>query len=602
MRACILNVFLLGMRNCKKKGEKYKGILAKLRVPNYLELLKRVKIVFDTGDIESRALTLRLLGCWADLAKDSAEIRYIILSSLESCDVLEVKASLFAAGCFCEFSEEFSFFVLEIVIHMITSSKTASDVKLKAAGKKLVLDSSQEELVAEMLLSLSKLAFKSMLLIPEQVELLSSFINGESASSIPSKALRCLCFLSGGGACHLPVNANVLRTLFHVLDSANFSLNSQIEALRILRKIICTLPCMPFMDMPEFMKKMLIVETAAQSPVTLKRFLAIGLLVVISCNLKRMRGGLWYRCHEKWSVTNVPSEDGSGGVALISDVNGLVPFPNHVSLLVMDQITLLVKQVNAGPDSGGPIFNPELRSCGDVKQEFLCLLNFILCLVEEYPTLAPSVLDRVRCLLESLVGMYSSNIKADGSNGEVSAMDMDGEIHSSYVSRFTGFKGKGQSPIAGELVFCLCRFVGACLRTLDEAGAVSVEVYQTVKLLIECIQLSGFSSHDMCIVFSLLLHFRLIWHCSGNGNNTSSSVDISLNKSKVNAHSSVSEDDFWVDHEWMTLEFVKKLMREADFWAAYKTGKYAACQGAWFSATFTFRLLTKQVESDACRY
>lgn len=90
LRACILKVFLLEMKN-RKRCKQYNGILAKQRVPNYIELLKRVKVVFDTGDVESRSLSLRLLGCWAYLAKDSAEIRYMILTSLESCQILEVR-------------------------------------------------------------------------------------------------------------------------------------------------------------------------------------------------------------------------------------------------------------------------------------------------------------------------------------------------------------------------------------------------------------------------------------------------------------------------------------------------------------------------------
>lgn len=94
VRACILKVFLLEMRQRRRKGKQYNGIMAKQRVPNYLELLKRIKVVFDTGDVKSRALSLRLLGCWADLAKDSAEIRYLILSSMESCHILEVRPVL----------------------------------------------------------------------------------------------------------------------------------------------------------------------------------------------------------------------------------------------------------------------------------------------------------------------------------------------------------------------------------------------------------------------------------------------------------------------------------------------------------------------------
>lgn len=93
-RVSIVKVFLLELKsrdNKKMKGRQYRGILSKDRVQNHVELLKRVKIVFDTGDVDSKALALALFGCWAPFAKDSAHIRYLILSSMISSDVLQVR-------------------------------------------------------------------------------------------------------------------------------------------------------------------------------------------------------------------------------------------------------------------------------------------------------------------------------------------------------------------------------------------------------------------------------------------------------------------------------------------------------------------------------
>lgn len=97
IRVSIVRVFLSLRRHCrdKKRSKRIKGILSKSRVHNHLELLKRVKIVFDTGDPESRALALVLFGCWADFAKDSAHVRYLVLSSLVSSNVLEVSEVFF---------------------------------------------------------------------------------------------------------------------------------------------------------------------------------------------------------------------------------------------------------------------------------------------------------------------------------------------------------------------------------------------------------------------------------------------------------------------------------------------------------------------------
>lgn len=97
-KLAIVRIFLSEYRNHDKKNKSKgkKGILSKARPHNHLELLTRVKDVFDTGEVESRALALALFGCWADFAKDSAQIRYVILSSLVSSHVLEVRLVFFA--------------------------------------------------------------------------------------------------------------------------------------------------------------------------------------------------------------------------------------------------------------------------------------------------------------------------------------------------------------------------------------------------------------------------------------------------------------------------------------------------------------------------
>ena len=66
------------------KDKHFKGLLSKANVPKHLELLKRVKSVYDSGDMESLAFALVLFGCWADFAHDNAHIRYLVLSGLVS--------------------------------------------------------------------------------------------------------------------------------------------------------------------------------------------------------------------------------------------------------------------------------------------------------------------------------------------------------------------------------------------------------------------------------------------------------------------------------------------------------------------------------------
>lgn len=89
----VVNVFLseLKHRKINNYNKKNKGILSKYNVENHLELLMRIKLCFVSGDEDVKALALVLFGCWSDFAKDNADIRYLILSSIVSSHVLEVR-------------------------------------------------------------------------------------------------------------------------------------------------------------------------------------------------------------------------------------------------------------------------------------------------------------------------------------------------------------------------------------------------------------------------------------------------------------------------------------------------------------------------------
>lgn len=116
-------------RRSSNKGDD--GILTKNMLGNYLEILSRVKVVFDNGDVEERVLALALFGCLADFAKDCADIRYVLLSSFASDHTLEVKASLFAAGCFCELADDFAYVLLEVLANMLTSPETSKSLEFR---------------------------------------------------------------------------------------------------------------------------------------------------------------------------------------------------------------------------------------------------------------------------------------------------------------------------------------------------------------------------------------------------------------------------------------------------------------------------------------
>ncbi|XP_004505570.1 uncharacterized protein [Cicer arietinum] len=216
IRLSVVRVFLIEQKHHNnRKHKQCKGLLSMARVANHLELLKRVKSVFNDGDSVSKALALILFGCWADFANDNAQIRYLILSSLVSPHYCEVRASLFATGCFCEISDDFACITLEMLFNMMNSPAVSLPIKSAAArvfakfkcsysvakkaykiGLELISSSSNEDILVIMLLSLSKLASVSTLLTSNHVEFLISFQERQLTSHVQETTLRCIHFLS----------------------------------------------------------------------------------------------------------------------------------------------------------------------------------------------------------------------------------------------------------------------------------------------------------------------------------------------------------------------------------------------------------------------
>ncbi|KAI3965627.1 hypothetical protein MKX01_010584 [Papaver californicum] len=553
IRICVLKVFLVEMKFRRSKGKSYDGILRKDRVFNCVELLKRVKVVFDSGDVESRGLVLRLIGCWADFANDSAEIRYMVLSSLGSCHVLEVKASLFAAGCFSELSEDFACIVLEVLINMITSSKTTSSLKLAGArrftcmgtslslanraykaGKKLVLESFHEEFIAEMLVALSKLASKSVLLISEQVDLLLPFLVQPSASCVQATALRCLKFLLAGGVCRFPINASLLKAFSHIVDSSSHSLSLQCEALKLLRKTVRR-PCMDISELVNFVPS---VKAAAQSPILSKRLLSLRLLVDI-CSDHRM------------------------GMERTSDANGLINLPSWVLLSLLDQIEGLVK--------------PVLETCrttSEVEQEYRSLFYLIVSLVKEHPSLGVLVLDKIRLIIEPMMDLCTENLETtvvSSSLRDTVMFDVGRHVH-----------------VASNLISCIYKVVESCvIITLDVASAITSQLHQSMKLLFSVILQSSLFTQDIHIVHLFFLHFHVM------GVNEDNGICIVAEELRI------ANINYRFQHERLVVEYMKKIIAGNDNWSAYKFVQWAACKGMWLVVAVLSGQLINKVQSES---
>ncbi|PPD96934.1 hypothetical protein GOBAR_DD06035 [Gossypium barbadense] len=518
IRLSVVRIFLTSIRcNRSKKLRKQKRrTFLNSRVYNHEELLRRVKVVFDTGDVESRAMALVLFGCWADFAKDSAEIRYLVLSSMVSSNILEVKASLFAASRFCELTDDFASVVLEMMVNMMASPET-----LPATGIKLVLDSSEENFIIAMLVSLSKLVSKSTSLISEQVDVLLPYLSQENSWQMRETALKCLHLLFVKEGCCSPVNMHVIKAVFSILHELELPSVMHCGALQILHKIfLLTLPNLPSFEKLEFDHLLAILENAAQSPIMSKCLAALRILTDISSKL--------------WARKN------SESFAVYSS-----PLPLRVISLVMAQLRSLVKQLPDPCQTSSRIFH-EIKS----------LLKLILQLVGEHPDLGATVLGEIGSFIKYF-GTPNENVLASKHIASSEVLDFEGDMYQAFRSK---------------LLSHIHRFVATCLQILNEAGAITTNVFDKVQLLVKHLHHGRIFDCYTWTIYSLLLHSRLF--------------------------GILIEHPF--KQELATLEHACKMLSERDNWHSYKAGIYATNQGAWITATFIFAELMSRVQSESC--
>ncbi|XP_050374497.1 LOW QUALITY PROTEIN: uncharacterized protein LOC126792034 [Argentina anserina] len=561
-RVCVLKVFLYEYRR-RNRVREYRGVLS------------RIEDVFDGGDVEDRALALGLFGCWANFAKESLSIRYLVLSSLVSPHIMKVKASLFAAACFAELSEDFARIVLEMLLHLMNSPETLPGIRLAGArmfsklgfthsiamnayktGVKLLSECPDEDYRVAMLVSVSKLASRSMIILSEHVCNLviqvpitkqvrtmmpiSYFLDKDQTFRLRGTALRCLHYIFSKGIYQVPFKISLMNTLLSMLDAPQLPTPVLFQALQTLRKVIlCMHPNIPF-DIFESSKLLSIATNIYPSPIASESMLAIFVLVDISKRLK-------------------------GSTRVESFVHSESILPSRVVSLIIDQITLMVK--------------PVLCRCqfdSVVLQIFNSLLNLLIALTREYPDLHLLVLDQIFGLIKS-ISIVDDPVMATTDTGAF--------VHDNVDL-------KESSVIRSKLVYGIHRFLVTFLENLSEADTLSTKIFGKVKILVEHVCQSNLFDCYAYTIYSLLLHHQFIWgHL------------VHENESSGNRLSGISVHNCSVEHETHVIEFAKRMLTEQNGWAAYRAGKYAVCQGAWHTATFIFEQLVKRVCFDlGCRW
>ncbi|XP_021769279.1 uncharacterized protein LOC110733524 isoform X2 [Chenopodium quinoa] len=555
MKNSVVRVFLSILRHCKRKYGQALGFFSNMDEDNKMEYLRRVKVVLTDESVESRALALILLGCCAELAKDVAEMRHAILSALYSCHVLEVKASLFAAKYLSEISDDFGFVFLENLLKLINSPKTLPALKIAGArtfrkmgcsvllamksykaGAELIRKTLEEDILATMLISLTKLSLKTSVLITDQVGLLSSILVQKTSLRLQGIVLRCMRYIGEQAACFLPVSAFPFQNLFRMLDEPNLPSALHCEVLHIFLKMLSYgMLDMLLIDVDEFKKLLKYVEDATRSPIPSVRFLAFQILVSISDKLK-------------------------GRDELMLEFNPIT-YPSGVVSVISDQITVLVRLVLDGTSN-----------C-QVEQELGSMLKLLLLLVENHSELGDFIVDKLHFIIKNMAELQNIPLSA---------------IQNPEVHKVVNTRAK-QSCSMHVLMFYVYRFLVAFLETLEDSCAMTNEISCKLKLMVSFIcdnNLFDCSTHTF---FALLLHALVNWNHFMPEDKSGNSVQrLNGSPSKL------------VESDAIIYVCATNMLTGGYNWCAYKAGRYASCKGGWDVASFIFQHLEAKVQSELC--
>ncbi|CAH9148888.1 unnamed protein product [Cuscuta epithymum] len=495
------------------------------------------------------------------IAKDNADLRCIVLSSLVSKNIQEVKASLFAAGCFCELANhDFAAVHLEMLVNLM-SHETPTAIRLAAGrafaqlwfsilladraykrGVKLMLDYLPEEEFSKlMLISLSKIASKWTSLIPVQVELLISLISQEMrASCLQATAIKCLDFI----LCHVVIfpesTTHSVLKFFGVLNESKLSPDLQCVALNIFYKVfLYNLHRIPHVEaMTIFSRFLVCVQLILESSVIMisERLLAIHILGDVSVKLlERMEG-------------EASSDQISSTVA------------SKIISFSMDRLSLMVK-------TNEYIL---LQPNDVVDQEIKCLFSLLLDLFEKKQELGVLLLDKMCLFISGLVNAWNEVTKK--LNIDDNSIDPPRPEENS------------NSAALERIMICASKVIRNCFFQNQENWSSTSEVIGTIKILVK----------HVCGCRSLHIHIHVIYDLLLH-----SCLKYSLLCRIMNSTENICPSPHEYEHS--TPEYVRVILgRRKEHWLCYKLGKYAVCQGAWITATLIFEQLSTTVQSKAC--
>uniref|UniRef100_A0A0E0BYG4 Integrator complex subunit 7-like C-terminal domain-containing protein n=1 Tax=Oryza meridionalis TaxID=40149 RepID=A0A0E0BYG4_9ORYZ len=542
-------------------------------------VLARVKAAYDAGCPRARALALRMFGCLAHLAHHSLHLRSLILSTFYSSNAPQVKAALFAAACFSRLSVDFSYITLEALRRLISSPTSQPQV-----GKQIVLGTLEDNFKADMLLSLSRLASKSVVLFGDQVELLLLFLEHESSHCMKTVSLKCLCFMFHGSICHFPVLRTVFGTLLQLIDDDDFPLDCKRDAFMVLQKIVCgKAPIVHFVNTCELSKLVLAAESSLHSSSWEMQGIALKVIAGTLCFLQQTR-----------SHQNMITQEGSS--LTYNGCQGITSnfLSTHVEIAEDKLVHKIVTSM---------MYRSMLSS----------MLKLLVC----YPSAAAVALDKLRCLIKELARLDDSdcsevsvaNVESFQTNSACEVLDTSNDIvkpvsASMKVSHMgtdfdklkfdpTEFSSKKEVPIEHNMILWTLKFANSCHNVLSKTPGASCNLYDSIKELIECVQQNTSQYCSTYESFHLIMCACISWYACKTRDVNQESGD---SKEQPDIFFSPS---VWLTQELCAIRITKMLFRNQRYWDAYRSAMYCCREGLWFAASSVFRKLADDFGSGS---
>lgn len=216
------------------------------KILNIDEFVHRLYAVIHSNDPVARALTLRTLGNIASVVAEKKNIHHSVRNSLDSHDAVEMKAAIYATGKFAAQSKTFASNICSKIGEMIQGLATPVEIKLQLLSvfqhmhhdadtiaevwklcTSLLPDYPSQQFIVCTLHTLTKLAAASITHIPEQVNLLTSYLKEDGRMCVKMNSLRDMESLAKRGS-HLWSTANVNELVNYTVETPYINLKCAI--------------------------------------------------------------------------------------------------------------------------------------------------------------------------------------------------------------------------------------------------------------------------------------------------------------------------------------------------------------------------------------